>query len=71
MSSDFGHLLFESAQGGNIKSLAHKGVAYLDDAISDLSTVLEHNNIYRPLFRGLLIEIKWLRIINGDIVKIC
>lgn len=49
MSLDISHLTLEGAKMWHIESLSHEGVANLDDAVSNLPTVLEKDNIDRSL----------------------
>ena len=49
MSLDVSHLTMEGAKRRHIESLSHEGVTNLDDAVSNLPTLLEKDNIHRPL----------------------
>ena len=50
MPLDISHLTLEGAKLRHIESLSHEGVANLDDAVSNLPTVLKEDNIDRSLF---------------------
>jgi hypothetical protein len=51
MSLDINHLTLEGAKMRHIESLTHERVTNLDDAVSNLPTVLEEDYIDRSQLR--------------------
>lgn len=70
MPLDISHLTLEGAKLRHIESLSHEGVANLDDAVSSLPTVLEKDNIDRPLFGWYIIETMRIFDLFWDIIEI-
>ena len=70
MSLDISHLTLEGAKMGHIESLSIEGVANLDDAVSNLPTVLEEDNIDRFLLGKYTIETMGTLYLFWDIIEI-
>jgi hypothetical protein len=70
MPLDISHLTLEGAKLRHIESLSHEGIADFDDAISNLPTVLEKDNINRSLFGWYTIETMGILDLFWDIIEI-
>jgi hypothetical protein len=70
MSLDINHLTLEGAKMRHIESLTHERVTNLDDAVSNLPTVLEEDNIDRSQLRKYTIKTMGTLYLFWDIIEI-